>query len=110
MFIRSQIQVIEKRINEPRKFIQVIVGPRQVGKTTLISQMLEKVSIPYTFESADGVQSTNSTWLNQIWEAARLIMTSTGTQEYLLVIDEIQKIDNWSETIKQQWDKDSRDG
>lgn len=110
MFVRSQIQLVENRINESRKFIQVIVGPRQVGKTTLVSQMLEKVSIPYTFESADGISNTNSTWLNQLWEAARLIMATTGANEYLLVIDEIQKIDNWSETIKQQWDKDSRDG
>ncbi len=110
MFVRSQIQVVEKRINESRKFIQVIVGPRQVGKTTLVSQMLEKVSMPYTFESADGAPSTNSIWIVQLWEAARLIMSSTGVQEYLLVIDEIQKIDNWSEIVKQQWDKDTRDG
>jgi predicted AAA+ superfamily ATPase len=110
MFVRSQIQVVEKRINESRKFIQVIVGPRQVGKTTLVSQMLEKVSMPYTFESADGAPSTNSIWIVQLWEAARLIMSSTGVQEYLLVIDEIQKIDNWSEIVKQQWDKDSRGG
>lgn len=110
MFVRSQIQVVEKRINESRKFIQVIVGPRQVGKTTLVSQMLEKISTPYTFESADGAPSTNSIWIVQLWEAARLIMSSTGVQEYLLVIDEIQKIDNWSEIVKQQWDKDTRDG
>jgi len=110
MFIRSQIQIVERRINEPRKFIQVIVGPRQVGKTTLISQVLDKCSVPYTFESADGVSNTNSTWIVQLWEAARLIMGKTGMKEYLLVIDEIQKIDNWSETIKQQWDKDTREG
>jgi predicted AAA+ superfamily ATPase len=72
--------------------------------------MLEKISTPYTFESADGAPSTNSIWIVQLWEAARLIMSSTGVQEYLLVIDEIQKIDNWSEIVKQQWDKDSRGG
>ncbi|HOO84162.1 MAG TPA: ATP-binding protein [Prolixibacteraceae bacterium] len=110
MFIRSQIQIIEKRLNEPRKYIQVIVGPRQVGKSTLVSQLLEKISMPHTFESADGVANINTTWLQQIWESARLIMSTTGAKEHLLVIDEIQKIDNWSETIKQQWDKDSREG
>ncbi len=86
------------------------MGPRQVGKTTLISQVLEKVSLPYTFESADGISNTNSTWIVQLWEAARLILSSAGANEYLLVIDEIQKIDNWSETIKQQWDRDTREG
>lgn len=110
MFVRSQIQIVEERINEPRKFIQVIVGPRQVGKSTLVMQLLERITTPYTFESADGVANINSTWLQQIWESARLIMATMGAKEYLLVIDEIQKIDNWSETIKQQWDKDSREG
>lgn len=110
MFVRSQIQIVEERINEPRKFIQVIVGPRQVGKSTLVSQLLERITTPYTFESADGVANINSTWLQQIWESARLIMATMGAKEHLLVIDEIQKIDNWSETIKQQWDKDSREG
>lgn len=76
MFIRSQIQEVEKRINEPRKFIQIIVGPRQVGKTTLVTQLLERVNVPYAFESADGVSNTNSTWLQQTWETARLIKSA----------------------------------
>lgn len=110
MFIRSQLHSIQKRINEPRKFIQVIVGPRQVGKTTLVLQLLEKIHMPYTFESADGIANTSSTWLQQTWESARLVMKNSGASDYLLVIDEIQKVDNWSEVVKQQWDKDTRGG
>ena len=45
----------------------------------------------------------------QVWETARLKMKASGAKEYLLVIDEIQKIDNWSEVAKQQWDKDTRE-
>ena len=109
MFERIHLQTIKKRINEPRKFIQVILGPRQVGKTTMMTQLLSQINIPYTFESADAISATNSTWLLQVWETARLQMKVSKTDEYLLVIDEIQKINNWSEVIKQQWDQDSRE-
>ena len=109
MFERIHLQTIKKRINESRKFIQVILGPRQVGKTTMMTQLLSQINIPYTFESADAISATNSTWLLQVWETARLQMKVSKTNEYLLVIDEIQKINNWSEVIKQQWDQDSRE-
>jgi len=59
MIERAQLQVITERIQEPGKFIQVLMGPRQVGKTTMASQMLRKVNIPYIFESADTVITVN---------------------------------------------------
>jgi len=59
MIERAQLQVITERIQEPGKFIQVLMGPRQVGKTTMASQMLRKVNIPYIFESADAVIAVN---------------------------------------------------
>jgi predicted AAA+ superfamily ATPase len=34
-------------------------------------------------------------------------MRSQAANEYLLIIDEIQKISNWSETVKKLWDDDS---
>jgi uncharacterized protein len=107
MIERSQLQVITKRLLEPRKFIQVLMGPRQVGKTTMASQMLRKVNIPYIFESADAVTAVNTSWIEQVWEAARLKMKVQSAKEFILVIDEIQKIQNWSETIKRLWDRDS---
>ncbi len=109
MFERSHIESLKKRIGEPRRFIQVVMGPRQVGKTTMVSQLLKKVKIGHTFESADAVSNTNTAWLHQVWESARLEMKTSGALEYLLVVDEIQKIDNWSETVKLNWDKDSRE-
>jgi hypothetical protein len=109
MFYRSYLETIKKRIQEPRKFIQVILGPRQVGKTTMITQLLSQLSVPNLYESADAIPVTNSAWLTQLWEAARLRIKVSGATEYLIVIDEIQKIDNWSEIVKQQWDKDTRE-
>lgn len=109
MFKRAYLQRINKRILEDRKFIQVLVGPRQVGKTTLITQLLEEIKTPYISESADGVGSSNSAWLSQIWESGRLKLKSSEASELLLVIDEIQKVENWSQIVKQQWDRDTRD-
>ena len=109
MYERPYLKQVKSRIEEPRKFIQVILGPRQVGKTTMVNQLLSQLSISYVYESADAIAATNSAWLMQAWETARLKMKASGASEYLLVIDEIQKIDNWSEFVKQQWDKDTRE-
>lgn len=108
MYERIQLQTLAKRINEARKHIQVLVGPRQVGKTTLVTQLAKKITFPYLFESADAVASVNTIWIEQIWETARLRMQQNNATEFLLIIDEIQKIDNWSEIVKRLWDEDSR--
>jgi hypothetical protein len=110
MFERSELQILKKRVNEPRKFIQVLMGPRQVGKTTLVSQLLKQIHIPVLFESADAIPAGDSTWLQQIWESARLKMKTQNAPQFLLVVDEIQKIANWSETVKKLWDEDSYQG
>ena len=78
MFERSHLQKLIKRVQEPRRFIQVIMGPRQVGKTTLVGQLAEKVKIQHLFISADSIEATNKTWLEQQWEAARLKMDQSA--------------------------------
>jgi len=103
MFERSELQLLKKRIYEPRKFIQVISGPRQVGKTTMITQLYEQLSIPAMYESSDAIPAGNNVWLDQVWDIARFRMRSQKANEFLLIIDEIQKIPNWSETIKKNW-------
>lgn len=110
MIERDQLQAFTKRILEPRKFIQVLMGPRQVGKTTMAVQMLKKIKCPYIFESADAVSAINSAWIEQKWETARLKMRVQSAKEFILVIDEVQKIPNWSETVKSLWDRDTLNG
>ena len=109
MIKRAYLERFTSRTNEQRGFIQVIVGPRQVGKTTMILQLLEETTKANMFESADAVLNSNSEWILQIWETARLRMKAIPSSEFLLVIDEVQKIDNWSEIVKQQWDRDTRE-
>lgn len=107
-YIRKQFGTLKERILEPRKFMQVVAGPRQVGKSTLVGQVLEDVSIAHVIEVADGVDSKDSDWIHRVWEAARATMMIRNIDEYLLVIDEVQKIDNWSEMVKREWDADTR--
>jgi predicted AAA+ superfamily ATPase len=108
MFERPHLQVFIKRLHETRKFIQVLMGPRQVGKTTLITQLLNKTKTGHHFVSADAVPASNNVWLAQQWEAARLKMDQESASQFLFIVDEIQKIDNWSETVKLMWDTDTR--
>ena len=107
MFQRSVIEQLEARMKEKRNFIQVIAGPRQVGKTTLISQLLGRLDIPSQYISADGAGPQGAIWIEKHWEAARRALLTAGAGELILVIDEIQKLENWSETVKKLWDEDT---
>ena len=107
-YIRKQYHTLRERILEPRHFMQILAGPRQVGKTTLVGQVLNDISIPYTLEVADAVNPKDSDWIHRVWESARATMQIRKEQERLLVIDEVQKIDNWSEVVKREWDEDSQ--
>ncbi len=105
---RSEKSFLQKRLkDEPRRFIQVLYGPRQIGKTTLIRQIMEEVNFPHQLIAADAVPAGDRIWIAQQWELARLRQQQSGNKPYLLVIDEIQKIDNWSEQVKAEWDKDT---
>jgi len=108
MFERPHLQQVTKRILEPRKFVQVILGPRQVGKTTLVSQLVQNYKSESLVVSADALGASNTYWLEQQWETARIKLKQSEAEEFLLVVDEIQKIDNWSETVKLLWDTDTK--
>jgi len=108
MFKRSQYKELLLRLSEPRDKIQVISGPRQVGKSTMVKQVLEDTDIPYLSVSADNVPKTDTFWINEMWATARAKMQAANMPEFLLVIDEVHKLDNWSEAVKKEWDDDTR--
>jgi len=110
MFQRFHFQTLAKRLIEPRSVIQVLAGPRQVGKTTLVGQVLASSSVQNHSISADGLANANTAWLEQQWETARVQCRQSGATEFILAVDEIQKIPNWSETVKANWDADTRAG
>ena len=105
---RPQFAEVFDRMNEPRKFIQVLAGPRQVGKSTLIDQVLAECQIPHYLYNADGVGENDTDWIRRIWESTRTLMDTRQQTEAVLVIDEIHKIKRWSEIVKREWDADTR--
>lgn len=107
MYQRAEYKVIRGRLEEPRKFIQVVIGARQIGKSTVVKQVLKDLDAPFQFYSADNVPATNSAWISDCWSAVRSLKESNGWESAVLVIDEIQKIANWSEAVKKEWDSDS---
>lgn len=107
MYERPQVSVIARRMTEwDNPLMQVIVGPRQTGKSTMLSQALAKQNVPSHVVSADDPISPSPAWLRTEWQQARSFATSTG--KAILVIDEIQKVPRWPEVVKSLWDADQR--
>ncbi len=104
-FQRPHGRVLVRRLAEPRRFIQVVAGARQVGKTTLVQQVVEAAGLPVVFASADEPTLRGPGWIAQQWEEARL---ATGRRGGILVIDEVQKATGWAESVKRLWDEDTR--
>ncbi len=105
MFKREIVSVIVKRMREARRRIQVVVGPRQVGKTFAIEQALRDFQRPFDYRLAEGLGIDPRSWIEAEWNAARLKARANGG--HVLVIDEIQKVADWSNVVKRLWDEDT---
>jgi uncharacterized protein len=110
MYQRTHAKTLQTRLEEPRRFIQVLSGPRQAGKTTLVRQALEKLSLPSHYASADEPTLQDHHWIQKQWDQARLLAGEKKHQGAVLVLDEIQKAGDWAVTVKRLWDEDSASG
>lgn len=93
----------------PAGLIQIVIGPRQVGKTTaLMKRMNPKSSI---YASADLPAPPTSDFILEHWKKAQVLADSSNqNQKITLVLDEVQKIPRWSEVVKKLWDEDQIKG
>ena len=108
MFERDLVGTLVARLREPRAFMQIVIGPRQTGKTTAVEQALQKAALPYLEFSFDRPRDMTARKLESTWVQARTIAKDEG--EAILFLDEVQKVPDWSGTVKALWDEDSRDG
>lgn len=108
MYRRTISATISTRIAEKRGFIQVVVGPRQVGKTFAVHQALKQYDKPFTYRLSESLTTDPLVWLENEWNAARIAAKRDGS--HLLVVDEVQKIDGWAERVKRLWDEDTFTG
>ena len=124
-FERSHVATLTERLSEIPSRIVAVFGPRQTGKTTIVRQALQQIEqdsrylsvdepdtpdllIPgeVSFPSAVGGEQVRDThWLVEHWHEARRL-AERSDRGFVLVFDEIQKIPNWSETVKGLWDAD----
>ncbi|MDE2904840.1 MAG: AAA family ATPase, partial [Acidobacteriota bacterium] len=124
VFQRAQVDTLLRRLAEPPRFIIAVFGPRQTGKTTIVRQALRRLDRPSRYLAVDEPdtpgfrippttagttlrrpQARDAEWLVAAWEEARRVAVESPTGS-VLVLDEIQKIPNWSETVKGLWDAD----
>ncbi len=103
MIVRDFVPRLARRLREKHVRLQVVLGPRQVGKTTGIRQLLGRWRSPALYASADEAISITGRWIEEWWQSA--LEKSRGT---LLVLDEIQKIPHWADTVKRLWDAEGR--
>jgi predicted AAA+ superfamily ATPase len=107
---RPAFSTLLERLREPRRFIQVVAGPRQVGKTTLVRQVIAELGLPGVAASADDPGLRDRGWLEAQWQAARVQARTSAAHHAVLVLDEVQKIPDWSEIVKRLWDEDAASG
>jgi hypothetical protein len=107
---RPAFAILFDRLREPRRFIQVLAGPRQVGKTTLVRQVIAEIGLPVLAASADDPGLRDRGWLEAQWEVARILARTGPARISVLVLDEVQKIPDWSEIAKRLWDEDTASG
>ncbi len=101
MYHRPIYRLIYKRLQEERHFIQVLTGPRQTGKTTLVKQLAGEKAFTIHYATADEPSLKERDWIEQQWETARSLSSiERRGKTVILALDEIQKIPQWSETVK----------
>lgn len=105
MYERALAKKLKERLAAPRAFIQVVMGPRQTGKTTAIKQAVRASGLAYRVASADSASQLSAEWVALEWRQARALAQHEGMA--VLVLDEIQKVSGWSEAVKALWDEDS---
>lgn len=108
MFKREISSILLTRIREPRRCLQVVVGPRQVGKTMAVQQALSDFGGACTYRLVEGLVGNPVDGIEEAWNQARL--AAKGSGGHVLVFDEIQKAPGWSERVKRLWDEDTFTG
>ena len=107
MFKRDILFHLERWKDDTHRKPLILRGARQVGKTTVVKQVLKDLGLPFQLYSADSVPATQTGWISDCWNTARVQMRVEKLSEFILIIDEIQKIKNWSEVVKKEWDADT---
>lgn len=108
MYERHFVRTLVDRLSEPRHFMQIVIGARQTGKSTAVSQALGHLDRQRVEFSFDRPRDRRTAQLERVWNSARQLLESHS--EVIISLDEIQKVPDWSSTVKYLWDEDTRTG
>jgi len=100
---RPLLSTLRTELSRPARVIHVLIGPRQVGKTTIARRIEESIGIPTVYATADSPVPLDSAWIETQWRRAMAEGAPSGGP-ILLILDEVQKVRGWSETLKLLWD------
>jgi len=108
---RPFVSEVLNGLGRKKRLLQIITGPRQVGKTTAALQIAAKWNGPVIHASADLPLPPEPEWVRSHWDRAEAEAKRTRdeTREPLLILDEVQKVKGWSEVVKALWDKSYRE-
>jgi len=106
-FQRAVVDDLERALSRDRRLFQVVVGPRQAGKTTAVQQLMDRLNRSCHLAAADTALPPGPEWIESHWTAALALPAAAGTPA-ILVLDEIQKVRGWSEVVKRLWDDSVR--
>ena len=96
-FERSLAPLLVSELKKRQSVFQVLIGPRQVGKTTIAHQVMEKLPFPFVYASADSPLPPGPEWIETQWRRAEVEADRSGGVVFL-VLDEVQKVRGWSES------------
>jgi hypothetical protein len=102
-FERSLVPLLVREFEKQQPVFQVLTGPRQVGKTTIAHQVMDKLPFPFIYASADSPLPPGAEWIETQWRRAE-VEADRSRGPVLLVLDEVQKVRGWSESLKSVWD------
>jgi uncharacterized protein len=105
-YSRPTVTDVLRGLRAPNRVIQVVIGPRQVGKTTAATEVEARLGWPTRSAAADDALPPGPAWIETHWQAARAL----PGRRVLLVLDEVQKVAGWSGVVKRLWDEELRRG
>src|SRR3972149_10703724 len=103
MFVRAPSKTLVDAMEKRLPVFQVLTGPRQVGKTTIAEQVMDKLPFPFVYASADSPLPPGPEWIETQWRRAEVEADRSGGA-VLLGLAEVQKVRGWSESLKGRWD------
>lgn len=82
--------------------IQLLTGPRQVGKTTLLLELAGELGSRALYAAGDGPEAAAPGFWESFWAQARSLGRPKAPA--VVMLDEVHAIPNWTARLKAQWD------